>query len=149
MALKKLQPQVIHTVDEDGEVLRTDFIENEVFVKDSKEFCFLFGKLQAALLGLESNEIKVLIWCSLNSSFNTNEVVLNKAIKERMMATTNLKKSSVSNALCKLTKKSMLIHPATGIYIVNPDTTWKGKLSLRDKQVEVFTRFTIENPITD
>lgn len=149
MATKKITTQVVHTVDEDGVLQNTSFLEKEVFVKDSEEFCILYGKQMAPLLGLDSNEIKVLIWCSIKCALNTNEIVLNKAIKERMMETTKLKKSSVNNALCKLVKKNMLIRPATGVYIVNPETTWRGKINLRDKQIATYTRYTIENPLED
>lgn len=146
MAIKKLPPQIIDTVTENGEFVERTVIENEVYVKDNEEFSMLFRKYQGAILGIDVNEIKVLLWCVYNCAFNTGEVVINKAIKERIMESTKLKKSSISNALTKLVQRKMLYRPFTGVYVVNPTTTWTGKLSKRDKLIEVYTKFHIENP---
>lgn len=141
---KRVRTEMRTVVDQDtGEVISEDEIGTDVLVKTQEDFFFTFSKHMGAILGLDGNEIKVLLWSAMNCQLGTNEIVLNKAIKVRMGRATGLKVSSIDNALSKLVKKQMMYRIATGLYCINPEATWRGKMTGRTKQVKVYLNYQI------
>ena len=120
-------------------------ITRDILVKDSEAWFTAFGKLVRALLNLDGNEVKVLLWCAINSTLGTNEVVLARYIKERMSVEINLSMGSIDNALSRLVKKQHLHRLGRGVYHLDPDTTWRGDLKARAKNIQVFLNYTIQN----
>ena len=129
-----------------GEILNDKALTRDVLVKDNEEWFVAYGKLIRALLNLDGNEVKVLIWCALNATLGTNEVVLARLIKQRMSAEVKLGMGSIDNALTRLVKKHHLHRLGRGVYHLDPDTTWRGDLKSRARNIQVFLNYTIQNP---
>jgi len=129
-----------------GEVVGQKVITREVLVKDNEIWLIVYGKLISALLDLSGNEVKVLLWCSLETKVNTNEVVLARPIKERMSGEIGLSIGSIDNALGQLVAKGMLRRIGRGVYHIDPDATWRGDLKSRAKNIQIFINCKVENP---
>lgn len=133
-------------VSTQGEVLAETVITRDVLVKDSEVWFIGYAKLVQAMLDLSGNEVKVLLWAALEAKVNTNEVVLARSIKARMSAEIGLSIGSIDNALGQLVNKKFLKRTGRGVYHIDPDTTWRGDLKSRAKNIKVFLNFTIQNP---
>jgi hypothetical protein len=129
-----------------GEVLAQKVITREVLVKDSETWLIIYAKLVQAMLDLNGNEVKVLLWCALEAKVNTNEVVLARHIKLRMSAEIGLGIGSIDNALGQLVTKEFLKRTGRGVYHVDPDSTWRGDLKSRAKNIQVFLTYKVEQP---
>ena len=143
---RRLSTLITNIINEDGELLDTQEVGIDILVKGQEEFFFLFAKHLGTLLLLDGNEIKTLLWCSMHAHLGTNEIVLNKAIKQRLADAAGISLRSVDNSLTKLCKKKLLHRVETGVYLVNPDATWKGKINEKAKTVKLFVNYTIEKP---
>lgn len=132
-------------VSEDGELLDRQEIGVDILIKGQTDFYFTFAKHFGTILQLDGNEIKVVLWCAMNANLNTNEIVLNRTIKARMAATAGISIRSIDNALTRLCKRNLIHRIGTGVYHINPEATWRGKISAKDKNVRLFVNYTIED----
>jgi len=129
-----------------GEVLAQKVITRDVLVKDGEVWFIAYAKLVQAMLDLNGNEVKVLLWCALASTVNTNEVVLARHIKARMSVEIGLSIGSIDNALSRLVTKEFMRRTGRGVYHIDPDATWRGDLKSRAKNIQVFVNYKIEQP---
>ncbi|SMB92012.1 hypothetical protein SAMN00120144_2511 [Hymenobacter roseosalivarius DSM 11622] len=143
---RRLSTLITNTINENGELLDQQEVGVDILVKGSEDFFFVFAKHLGTVLQLGGNEIKVLLWCSMNAHLNTNEIVLNKAIKERIARDADISPRSVDNSLTKLCRKEMLKRVDSGVYLVNPDAAWKGKINLKAKRARLFVNYVMEEP---
>jgi hypothetical protein len=129
-----------------GEIVSENDLTKDILVRTQEEWYASFSNLIQALHKLTGNEVKVLLWCAMNSRLNTNEVVLAKYIKERMGTELKLVVGSIENAIAGLVKKKLLQRLGRGVYHIDPDTTWRGDLKSRAKNIRVFLNYKIEQP---
>jgi hypothetical protein len=129
-----------------SEVLHQKVLTREVLVKDSEEWFNTYAKLVRVFCNLDGNEVKVLFWCALAATVNSNEVTLNLAIKTRMSAEIGLAVGTIENALGRLVSKGFMHRTARGVYHLDPDSTWRGDLKSRAKNIQVFLNYKIEKP---
>jgi hypothetical protein len=129
-----------------GEVAGQKVITRDVLVKDSEEWFSGFRKLVRALLDLDGNEVKVLLWCAINATVGTNEIVLARLIKERMAVEIGLSMGGIDNALGRLVRKHHLHRLGRGMYHIDPATTWRGDLKSRAKSIQIYLNYTVEQP---
>ncbi|MDO7847595.1 replication/maintenance protein RepL [Hymenobacter sp. M29] len=142
---KRVKSVFTNTIDrETGELLDSDEVHIDVPIKTREEFFVTYAKHFQAILNLEGTQMKVLLWCSMNARLDTNEIVINRAIKQRIVDFTGLKEKSVSNALTELVKAQYMKRTSLGVYAINPEATWKGTLSNRPKQVKVFLTYNVQ-----
>lgn len=137
-----MKPVSSHTKEyvdaETGETLGSETKKYQVLVKDDAEFCIIYSRLTTALTDLDYSEAKVLVWCSMHTALNTNEVCLPKLIKERLAADMQLNVRTVDNAVQKLVKKGYFKRLGTGIYHIDPDLSWRGSKDTHTRNVQVF-----------
>lgn len=137
-----LKPVSSHTrefVDaETGETLGSETKKFEVVVKDQKEFCFIYSRMAMAFTNLDFAEAKVLVWSSLHTQLNTNEICLPKLIKQRLATEMQLNERTVDNAIQKLVKKGYFHRLGSGVYHIDPDLCWRGHESTHRRNLEVF-----------
>lgn len=144
---RKKKVGVERVVDKDtAELLATNDLYIDQAYKDEDEWFQGFRSLIRAVLNLDGNEVKVLLWCAIEAHLNTNEVVLPRLIKERMAAEIGLSMGGIDNALGRLVKKGHLHRLGRGVYHLDPNTTWRGTFDKRVKQVDIFLRYTVKTP---
>ncbi len=148
MSRLKTVPASIETVldSESGEVLAQKVITRDILVKDNEEWLSAYAKLVRGLFNLDGNEVKVLLWCALAATVNTNEIVLARLIKQRMSEETGLSIGSIENALGRLVSKKFMNRVGRGVYHLDPDSTWRGDLKSRAKNIQVYLNYTLEKP---
>ena len=147
LGIRKVKTGTEKVVDKaTGELLEENDLYIDRIVGDEKEWFQGFRALIRAVLNLDGNEVKVLLWCAIEAHVGTNEVVLLRIIKERMAAEIGLSMGGIDNALGRLVKKGHLHRLGRGVYHLDPNTTWRGSLEARAKQVNVFLRYKITRP---
>lgn len=147
MGRMKTVPVSLETIiqSDTGEVLGQKVITRDILVKDSEEWVSAYAKLIRSTFNLSGNEVKVLFWCALNATVNTNELVLARAIKERMGSEVGLGIGSIDNALSQLVAKKFVRRSGRGVYHLDPESCWRGDLKSRAKNIQVFLNYHILN----
>jgi len=141
---RKIFEQIVKTKNEDGtlksinhtilkSVPRDKFIQ--VYLEDIRVFMDL----------PDASSIKVLVNLWKYCTCDTNEIIIVKALKERIADNVGIKLQSVSNIISKLVKKKILIRRNTSIYILNPLYFFKG----RDFTRQNLIRLIVEYELTD
>jgi hypothetical protein len=148
MSRLKTVPVSIETVIHGGtsEVLAQKVITRDVLVKDGEEWLSAYARLVRGMFNLDGNEVKVLLWAALAATVNTNEIVLTRTIKERMSVEIGLSVGSIENALSRLVSKKFLHRIGRAVYHLDPESTWRGDLKSRAKNIQVFLNYKIEKP---
>ena len=108
-----------------GELLNCVEQTRKELIKDKEAFCVIYAKYLSIMEGLSAAEGKLLSWCCLNASLNTNMVMLNKYYKEQAAAAMCINKRTVENAIVTLQKQQALVRIASGVYRVDPEISWK------------------------
>jgi hypothetical protein len=118
-----------------GELLdvETEIKHHKIIVDDKESFGMMYATVLGALYKLNGSCIKVLMYCSINSKYNTNVIVLNSYFCEEIGRTTGLSVSAVKNAIVTLKKEKFLFRVAQGTYKINPNYFWKGQSKDRAK----------------
>lgn len=70
--------------------------------------------------GLTNNQNSILLGILQLTSFNTNEVILNKYNREKIAQNINTTDQVIRNAISNLVKREILFKIATGVYKLNP-----------------------------
>jgi len=118
---------------ETGEILDTDvqIKEHKIITASKDQFVFFYASFIGMLKGLNGVEIKLLMYCSLNCSFNTNLIALTGPVKETISKEFDIAHGSIKNAIMRLVKKGILTRAGYATYIVSPEYFWKGEASNR------------------
>lgn len=125
------QSEVIVT-NEEGELLKTTELKTVRRVTKDK-FMQVYLDDFASLMQINSGaEYKVVLWIGNEMGFNTNEIVLVKAIKERISVDTEINIRTINNTITSLTEKGILLSKSRSIYTLNPKLFFKGSLEDRD-----------------
>ena len=121
--------------DQNGEVISE---EKKIFKKvNVRDFIQVYLDDMSGLMGIKSlAEQQVLAWFWKFSqypdeTFNCNYVSLSSLLFEKIEESTGLKPQSIRNTISTLSKKKILIkdEKRRGIYYLNSQFFWKGKLS--------------------
>jgi len=89
----------------------------------------------------DASSIKVLLNLCKYCTYNTNEIIIVKALKERIAENTGIKLQTVSNIISNLVKKDILIKRARSIYFLNPFYFFKGRDFNRQKLIRLIVEY--------
>lgn len=126
---KYIETVVNNFIDtETGELIDTDVNvkTHKVLVESKDQFAFVYASLIGALKSLNGTDVKLLMYCSMNCSYNTNLIPLNSFFLEEAANQLDSSVGSLKNSIMNLTKKSILVKLGAGTYRVNPRYFWKG-----------------------
>jgi hypothetical protein len=91
---------------------------------------------------------KVLIWISDNLPYNSEEIILNKHNKNKIVAYTGFSYSAVEKSIGSLTSKRILVKDEgcvrCAVYRVNPSYVWYGDSSNRTRSLELVLKMAQE-----
>lgn len=101
-----------------------------------EEFIMVFLKTIPELWNLEGNQLKLLMYCWLDSSFNKiednegniirNDILFKNKVRQMGLDLTN---GAIDVYISQLTKANILIRVCRGAYLLNPNYFFKGKIS--------------------
>lgn len=125
-------------ISEDGELLdSSEDIKTHKLVFNSKEsFSFMYAFFLGLLDDLDNTTIKVLSWCSINCTYNSNIVNLTKPMCEKITSLYGIQYQTIKNSITKLKKKNILIALGSGTYCINPRYVWRGESKERLKTMK-------------
>lgn len=138
-------------IDEDGKVVSADITIikkvspeqfTQIYLQDNEEFF----KLSKA----ESNVLAVCwhysIYYEDDSDLLGNKVIYNTDLRDKIIEKTSLKEGTIKNTMGSLVKKKMLIKDLDhrGIYYLNPQYFFKGKISKRTQVINKYTQYQIK-----
>lgn len=118
-----------------GEVISTDVQvkHHKVVVPTKEAFAFQYAAIIGELKELSGRDIKVLTYCAINASTETNELHLTSTVLGRIAEEFGSTVPSIRNSVSALAKKQILIPIKGGSYAVNPKYYWKGTINGRSK----------------
>ena len=118
-------------IDQDtGEVLDEQKIT--VLDRNESEFVFLYSKHFNDLMRLNGVELKVFLFCAVNSTVNRNKIGLIKDVKDELAREADISFNSITNAISSLMKKGFLERLGSCNYKVNSKYAWRGYAKKRD-----------------
>ena len=124
---KNVKTETLH--HKTGEIVEsTEETTSEQIVKYPKtaDFVMAFTKDLGALQSLTKGQIMTLFGL-LQIVNSNNEVILNRAIKDRIAEEFGLKKNSLDVNISNLKKEGILVQIARGVYQLQPNLFGKGK----------------------
>jgi len=129
--------------EETGEILE---VESKIVKKVSAEsFMQVFLNDRSILYDIENkSQLRVLVELWQLSQFDTNQVVLVKAIKQIIADKVGCTLQTVDNHISKLLKKGLLIRKETSLYFLNPKYFFKGYAENRPKVIKAMVEYHIE-----
>lgn len=133
-------------ISEEGEVISAELT---TIKKVSKEtFLQVYLDDFMSLMSIkEGSEYKIVLWIGKNMNFDTNEIALIKAIKDRMASDIGTNVRTINNSISSLVSKNVLIQKARGLFILNPKLFFKGSLDSRNNLLKVIRK--VEYEFTD
>lgn len=131
-----------------GEVVESTIVSVRKVKPD--EFIQVYLEDFAGLLRLTGNELKLLlfiwresIWYDGMENLPGNKVVINKQLIDSIASAVGVTEGAVRNSISKLSAKSVLLKDAKyrGIYYLNPEFFFKGKIGDRTKRLRVVREY--------
>ncbi len=142
MARKKTPVLIDNYIDiETGELLHQNIIERTIKTKTKREFTMTFYAHEAVMMDISLAATRTLYWCGRNAASTTREVGLNKLAKSRISELSGFNIRTIENAITELVMRKMLVRVAHGVYMVNPETTFKGSIDEHATIIEVYNRY--------
>lgn len=126
----------VETIDPTtGEVLALDI---QIPMNDTDEWLTMYFKGMDILCNLNKCLQKVLIACLKTCTYNerlyNGNIVHNDSYLKKIVETEyGIKPSTVNNSINLLCKKGILLKKERGLYLINPELFWKGRISKRTK----------------
>lgn len=131
------------TIDDSGVLLKTELKTVKRVTKD--KFLQVYLEDFASLMKINSGaEYKVVLWIGNEMGFNTNEIVLVKAIKERISEDIGINVRTINNAITSLTEKGVLLTNSRSVYMLNPKLFFKGSIEDRNVCLKRIIEYQIE-----
>lgn len=123
---------------ESGELLDTEVQvkTHKIVVNDKEQFAFMYASIQAGIVDLNGVDIKLLIYCSLNCSYNSNMISLTAPYLAEISKIYSVSEGSLKNSIKRLVNLNILIRKGSGAYRINPKYYWKGEGSERIKTMK-------------
>lgn len=135
MAKKKqtlLSRETTHLINEDGVVLTSQIITTKRVRPD--QFLQVYLEDFASLMRINGDaEFKVILWIGKAMNYQTNEIVLVEAIKQKISKDCEIALNTINNTIASLLRKDILIRTQRSVYTLNPDFFFKGRLEERDQ----------------
>lgn len=137
---------------EGGEILSADI--TTIKKVTAEQFCQIYLEDNADFYKLTKAESNVLAVCWYTSTYYEdnkelpgNKVYCDKSFIDLCIRKTDLKQSTIKNALSSLVKKNMIWKDKDykSIYYLNPKLFFKGRLSDRTKVIKHYIEYQIEN----
>lgn len=121
-----------------GELLETSEAvkHHSIVVPDKEAFAFQYAAIIGAIKSLSGRDIKILTYCAINASTETNAIHITKHVLEDIANTFNSSIGSVRNGIRILKEKQILSSLGKGSYIINPRYYWKGSSVGRNKALK-------------
>jgi hypothetical protein len=118
-------------INQEGDVISTELKTVKKVTKDKFLQVYLedFGALMKIKEGLE---YKIILWIGKEMNYETNEIVLVKAIKERMAVDISANIRTINNVISSLTNKNVLISTDRTVFHLNPKMFFKGSIQQRE-----------------
>lgn len=134
----------VPAIDEDG-VLYTAKKTIYMLQPGDTTFKMMFSELVVFLNSTDSLvDVKVFNWISDNLSYNSDEIILNKHNKNKIVQYTGFSYSAVEKSIGSLTTKKILVRDNTcvrcAVYKVNPSYVWYGDNGKRQRELEIVLR---------
>lgn len=107
-----------------------------IAVESKDQFAFIYASIIGALQGLNGGDIKLLMYCSMNCTLNSNMIPLNSHFLAEAAKQLGVSPGSLRNSIMSLTKKGILIKVGSGTYRVNPRYFWRGDTNERLKTMK-------------
>jgi len=125
--------------EESGELTA---VRREIVKKVQKEkFGIVYLETVLQLLGIKSaTHLRVMISLWSISEMDTNRIILVKSIKQELAEKTGYKIGTIQNSISFLSRKKILIHKDTSVYILNPKYFFRGNEMARAKTVELLLK---------
>lgn len=118
-------------INQEGDIISTELKTVKRVTKDKFLQVYLedFGALMKIKEGLE---YKIILWIGKEMNYDTNEIVLVKAIKERMAVDISANIRTINNVISSLTNKNVLISTDRTVFQLNPKMFFKGSIQQRE-----------------
>lgn len=138
--------EVKTVVSEDGETISAEIttikkVSKETFLQVYLDDFMSLMKIK------EGSEYKIVLWIGKNMNFDTNEIALIKAIKERMAIDIGTNIRTIDNSVSSLVAKKILTQKGRGLFILNPKLFFKGSLDSRNNLLKLIRK--VEYEFTD
>jgi hypothetical protein len=139
----KIKTQLVESKDnfidpETHELLDTvSDVRKEKIVVDSREqFALYYSSIIGALKDLNGLDVKLLMYCTMNSSYNTNMISLTNPFLKDAARTYGSTVGSIRNSITRLCNKNILIKEGSGAYRINPRYFWRGTTAERKRTMK-------------
>jgi len=117
-------------LDANGEYTASEEVnEYKAQIESEPHYAKTYYQDRHRLNNITKIQILVHLELSFYSSYNTNQVSLNTAIKNDICNDLNIASSTLDNALTELIKNQLMARIGTGTYLLNPFHTGKGNWS--------------------
>jgi len=132
----------------------TDKETGEVIQETSKvikkvahdEFMQVYLDDLKGIMSIENkSQLKVLVELWKLAKFNTNQVIIVKAVKQQIADNIGIAYKTVDNHIVKMQKSGLLIRKDRSVYYLNPKYFFKGYLENRPKLIRFIVEYQIKN----
>lgn len=111
----------------------------------AEEFIRVYLEDISSVIKLKNGtDYKVLLALCKFVGYNSNEIILVKAMKIRIAELADVKLQTVSDSIVRLLKNQLLIKSDTSVYRLNPKYFFTGNEIMRDKMLKLSINYTIE-----
>lgn len=142
---RKVITQIENTVDADtGELIGRTIVSHTQKFKTRKEFTMTFYQHESIMMNISLAATRTLYWCGRHASATSREIALNKLSKTRIAELSGFNIRTIANAITELVENQMLVRIAHGVYMVNPETCYKGDLATHGNCIEVYNKYILE-----
>jgi len=128
-----------HFIDpESGELLATsmDVKEGKIIVESREQFSLVYATIIGALSELNGLDVKLLMYCTIHSSYNTNLIALSNPYLKYIAELYGSTPGSIRNSITRLCNKQILIKAGSGSYRINPRYFWRGTTPERERTMK-------------
>jgi hypothetical protein len=128
-----------HFIDpESGELLATsmDVKEGKIVVESREQFSLVYATIIGALSELNGLDVKLLMYCTIHSSYNTNLIALSNPYLKYIAELYGSTPGSIRNSITRLCNKQILIKAGSGSYRINPRYFWRGTTPERERTMK-------------
>lgn len=151
--LQNVRIEDVPAISEDGEVYTA---KKKIYILQpgDSSFKMMFSELAVFLNSTDSLvDVKVFNWISDNLPYNSDEIILNKHNKNKIVVHTGFSYSAVEKSIGSLTGKRLLVKDESckrcAVYRVNPSYVWYGDSNNRTRSLEMVLRMAKEQDMDE
>lgn len=121
-------------LNEQGELTASEETNEFKAISNTEpHFAKMYYQDRHRLNNISKNQILVYLELSFYSEYNTNQVLLNPTLKQKICTDLTIAKSTLDNALTELVKHQLIARIGKGAFILNPFHVGKGHWSENKK----------------